>query len=207
MWAASWDRAEDLSLRQTLAVVTLLVYRLTVRVAVDVQKDQVLVAHAAQRVDEVCRQFGLRTAFEVEPLCILAEDFLCTAEHGLGSLEGLPQKGNALVPHAKHRMRIQVDDRYSASEHNPVFLCIAAPHIKNLVYVVLAFLVQQNDRIQTEDIVSGVEPTVDQFHELFELVFWRLDTRFQVCTALTSHGMMEDHSVLYDKELLDHLVR
>ena len=90
MWAASWERAEDLALRQTHAIVTLLVYRLTVRVAVDVQKDQVLVAHASQLVDEVCRQFGLSTAFEVEPFRILSEDFLCTAEHGLGSLEGLP---------------------------------------------------------------------------------------------------------------------
>ena len=206
MGAASWFHIQYLLLGEALALGPLFLFWLSIFPVIHAEDIEVLVACTAAFKNVVWQQLGVSTGFEGEGMVVGCQQGVYTPENGVRGGEGIIEHLVTCCIEPLLHMGVEVNHGNSASHERLPFLHDGRPHGENLLDVGLCFSRPEDNRVETKDVMTVVESTVEQLLELFELMLGSLYVRFKYRPALPRYGMMEDNPVLHDEELFNHLV-
>lgn len=206
MGTTSGLHIQYLLLGEASALCSLLLFWLAIILVIHAEDIEVLVACAAAFKNVVWQQLWVSTGFEREGMVVRCQQGVYTPENGVWGSEGIVEHLVSCGIEPLFHMGIEVDDGNTATHERLPFLHDCRPHGENLLDVCLSFSRPEDNRVETEDVMTVVESPVKQLLELFELMLGSIYVRFEYRSSLSRYGMVEDNPVLHDKELFNHLV-
>ena len=206
MGTASGLHIQYLLLGEASALCSLLLFWLAIFLVIHAEDIEVLVACTSAFKNVVWQQLWVSTGFEREGMVVGCQQGVYTPENGVWCGECIVKHLVSCCIEPLFHMGIEVDDGDTATHERLSFLHYGRPHGENLLDVGLCFSRPEDNRVETEDVMTVVETTVEQLLELFELMLGGLYVRFEYRSSLSRYGMVEDNPVLHDEELFNHLV-
>ena len=206
MGTTSGLHIQYLLLGEASALCPLFLFWLSIILVIHAEDIEVLVACTAAFKNVVWQQLWVSTGFEREGMVVGRQQGVYTPENGVRGGEGIVEHLVSCGIEPLLHMGIEVDDGDTATHERLPFLYDGRPHGEHLLDVGLCFSRPEDNRVETEDVMTIVESTVEQLLELFELMLGGLYVRFEYRSSLPRYGMVEDNPVLHDEELFNHLV-